>query len=240
MTKKNLLLAGAFLLVFLAGIACVRVWDAYQKTPALAEAALPAPPQPQSLLLVDMQQATEPEGVVDANEPQYMDDSTLPSQLSKIKTQDFQHVLSRSGQAIAVPEGGEASSPVVLGDVNYAALPASAAAQKQTAEEDSKITMFSAPVQTRLIQSTQQYKEFKRTAQGKYPSVDFNKDDVLVLESTSNLPDKVFEIQDVFEENGKMVVTYKVNIFGLNQKTNSHSAVRVDKRDLPLELRQIL
>ena len=77
-------------------------------------------------------------------------------------------------------------------------------------------------------------------ARGKYPTADFSKDYVVVLESNSNLPDKVFEIQDVQEENGKMVIIYRVNIFGLDQKTNTHSAVRIEKRDLPIELKQVL
>ena len=53
-------------------------------------------------------------------------------------------------------------------------------------------------------------------------------------------PDKVFEIQDVVEQNGKMVVLYRVNIFGMDKKTNTHSVVRVAKRNLPVELKQVL
>jgi hypothetical protein len=42
------------------------------------------------------------------------------------------------------------------------------------------------------------------------------------------------------ETTAKMQVINRVNIFGLDQKTNTHSAVRIDKRDLPVELKQVL
>ena len=39
---------------------------------------------------------------------------------------------------------------------------------------------------------------------------------------------------------GKILVTYRVNVFGLDKKINTHSAVRIAKRDLPIELKQVL
>ena len=56
----------------------------------------------------------------------------------------------------------------------------------------------------------------------------------------SNLPDKAFEIVSINEENGKRLVTYRINVFGLDKKVNTHSAKTVDKKDLPLELKQVL
>ncbi|WP_428056397.1 hypothetical protein [Candidatus Avelusimicrobium alvi] len=236
MNKKNLILAGAFVLVFIAGVASMRVWDAYRaaSAPQFADVA-----DSDSLLIVNMDEASEPEGVVAVSEPEYVDDSTVPSQLSKIKVQGLKRVISRSGASIDAPQDDGDSSPVVLGDVDRTAVPAGTA-QPTKLPSDSKISMIEAPVQVRLIKTLNDYKAFKRTARGKYPEADFTKDYIVVLESTSNLPDKVFEIQDVVEDNGKMQVIYRVNIFGLDQKTNTHSAVRIDKRDLPVELKQVL
>lgn len=236
MNKKNLILAGAFVLVFVAGVVSMRVWDASRAASALQGAEVP---DSDSLLIVDMNEAAEPEGVVVVSVPEYVDDSAVPSQLSKIKVQGLKQVISRSGGSIDAPQNDGDSSPVVLGNVDRTAVP-SATAQPAPAPSDSKISMIEAPVQVRLIKTLGDYKAFKRTARGKYPSADFTKDYIVVLESTSNLPDKVFEIQDVLEENGKMRVIYRVNIFGLDQKTNTHSAVRIDKRDLPIELKQVL
>lgn len=236
MNKKNLILAGAFVLVFAAGVASIRVWDAYRaaSAPQAAEVA-----DSDSILIVNMDEAAEPEGVVAVSVPEYVDDSTVPSQLSKIKVQGLKQVISRSGGSIDAPQNDGDNSPVVLGDVDRTAVP-SATAQPARTASDSKISMIEAPVQVRLIKTLNDYRAFKRTARGKYPDANFAQDYILVLESTSNLPDKVFEIQDVVEDNGKMQVIYRVNIFGLDQKTNTHSAVRIDKRDLPIELKQVL
>lgn len=236
MNKKNFILAGAFVLVFAAGVASMRVWDAYRaaSAPQPAEVA-----DSDSLLIVNMDEAAEPEGVVAVSVPEYVDDSAVPSQLSKIKVQGLKQVISRSGGSIDAPQNDGDNSPVVLGDVDRTAVP-SATAQPARTASDSKISMIEAPVQVRLIKTLNDYRAFKRTARGKYPDANFAQDYILVLESTSNLPDKVFEIQDVVEDNGKMQVIYRVNIFGLDQKTNTHSAVRIDKRDLPIELKQVL
>ena len=236
MNKKNLLLAIAFLLVFLAGIATIRVWDSFHSDMGSQNNEVGS----DSLLIVDMEEALEPEGVVDINEPKYVDDDTLPSQLSKIKVQGLERIISRSGASYEAPEEEPEDSAVVLGNVDRNAVPSATAPAAVSPDSESKISMIEAPVKVLLIKTLDEYKNFKRMARGKYPTADFSKDYVVVLESNSNLPDKVFEIQDVQEENGKMVIIYRVNIFGLDQKTNTHSAVRIEKRDLPIELKQVL
>lgn len=238
MNKKNLMLAGAFVLVFLAGVASMRVWDSMRKDVAPQQEAMAGS---DSLLIVDMDKASEPEGVVAVEEPQYVDDADLPSQLSKIKVQGLDRVITRSGSAVDAPQEQEEDEPVYLGDVDGSHMRLKSAPTKVSASDsDSKISMIEAPVKVRVIKNLQEYKDFKRIARGKYPTANFAKDYIVVLESTSNLPDKVFEIQDVQKDNGKMRVIYRVNIFGLDQKTNTHSAVRIDKCDLPVELKQVL
>ena len=239
MNKKNwAFVGGIVVLAFLAGLATMRLWNSMgQANSTAAQANIPPS---ESLLMVDMGEADEPEGVVAVAEPLYVDDSTIPSQLSKIKVQGLARVISRSGTSINAPEE-EQDDAVVLGDVDRAAVPTATAPKKlDSSETDTKISMIEAPVQARVIKNLEEYKKFKRTARGKYPEANFSKDYVVVLESTSNLPDKVFEIQEVQEIDGKILVIYRVNIFGLDQKTNTHSAVRVDKRDLPIELKQVL
>lgn len=239
MNKKNWILLGAFLLVFLAGMFAIRLWDSYRLDSA--SQAMADMPGSNSLLMIDMEKADEPEGVIVVEEPQYVDDADIPSQLSKIKVQGLDRVISRSGGSIEAPEDDGEENPIVLGEVDKTAVPsATAPTEVNPADADSKISMIEAPVNARVIKTLEEYKAFKRTARGKYPKADFSKDYVVVLESVSNLPDKVFEIQDVQEDNGKMVVIYRVNIFGLDQKTNTHSAVRIDKSDLPVELKQVL
>lgn len=228
--KKNLLSAGIFAVVFLAGLATMRVWDSYRAAQAKNN-AVPLH-ETDSLLRVNMQNASVPEGVTVVEEPEYVE-SDIPSQLSKIKVEGVAKIISRSGRVITPQEDEEPSAPAV--DLTNAADVA-----PSEPEPKSNISMISAPVAAKLIKTADEYKAFKRVARGSYPVADFSEEDVLVLESTSNLPDKVFEIKDVREEDGKMVVTYRVSVFGLDKKTNTHSAVLIQKRDLPIELKQVL
>ncbi len=231
--KKNLLSAGLLVVVFLAGVAAMRVWDVYQA--ARAENAPVPVHSTDSLLTIDMESSAMPEGVSVVEEPDYVE-SSVPSQLSKIKVEGVDKIISRSGRVIT-PEESEKSAETVV-DLTSAAVPAADA--PSASEPKSSISMINAPVSAKLIKTADEYKSFKRVARGSYPLADFSKQDVLVLESASNLPDKVFEIQNVREENGKMVVTYRVNVFGLDKKTNTHSAVLVQKSGLPLEMKQVL
>ena len=90
-----------------------------------------------------------------------------------------------------------------------------------------------------LIKNTNEYKAFKTKARGGYPEVDFGKQMLVVLESEGALPDKVFEIDSAEVQDGKLLVKYRVNVFGLDEKTNTHTVFSVAKTDLPVELKQI-
>lgn len=231
--KKNLLSVGVLVVVFLAGVAAMRVWDTYQASRAVNDAV---PVQAtDSLLTINMEEAAMPEGVTVLEEPDYVE-SSVPSQLSKIKVEGVDKIISRSGHVITPEEEGKATETVV--DLTNTSTPTADAPAAQ--ELKSNISMINAPVSAKLIKTAEEYKAFKRVARGSYPAADFSKQDVLVLESTSNLPDKVFEIQSVREEDGKMMVSYRVSVFGLDKKTNTHSAVLIQKRNLPMELKQVL
>lgn len=240
MNRKNVLLGTVFVLVFLSGLLTMRLWENYQRRTGQARQHYSVPSMQEPVQLVDLREGQLPKGVEYADKEEYVDDSSIPSQLVKIKVSGVSQVISRSGTQVTPEESAEGRSSVYMGDANYAAVPMEETKTQALPEPESKISMIEAPVAVKLIKTLDDYKAFKRVARGDYPVVDFSQDDVLVLESTSNLPDKVFEIQDVVEENGSMVVIYRVNIFGLDQKTNTHSAVRISKRDLPIKLKQIL
>lgn len=238
MNKRSFLLAATFVLVFVAGLAVMRIWDSYR---AVRAAVRPHKVAAEPMVVVDLKGATAAEGItVVDTEPAVLDDSVLPSQLAKIELSGVKEIITKSGARVESDKEPAAAgtAPVVLGNEQFPVVSRGAAVKAPEAE--SKISMIEAPVEVRLIKNLAQYKEFKRTARGKYPTANFAEDDVLVLESTSNLPDKVFEIQDVVEKDGKMLVTYRVNVFGLDKKINTHSAVRIAKRDLPIELKQVL
>ena len=106
--------------------------------------------------------------------------------------------------------------------------------------EDSQISLIAAPVTYFLIKNTDEYKAFKKRARGGYPEVDFNKQALIVLESDSNLPDNVFELVTSEEKDGVLEVTYRVNVFRLDKKINSHTVLPIAKTQKPVELKQVL
>ena len=63
---------------------------------------------------------------------------------------------------------------------------------------------------------------------------------VVVLESDSNLPDNVFELVSAENKEGDLVVSYRVNVFRLDKKTNSHTVLPVDKTQNKVQLKQVL
>ncbi len=229
---------------FVAGACTMQWWNMRQARQD--KALLDTLAETESVFVRDMTAAGEAEGVSDVQTPQPEATLTVPSQLSKIDVPDVQTVLPRSGAEFTPNE--EETKPAdtlpVLDTTSRVAVGTTVqvptVSSTQTATTESKISMIEAPVKAVLIKSLEEYRDFKRRARGSYPEVDFTKEHLLVLESSSNLPDKVFEIQTVADEGGKRVVTYRVSVFGLDKKTNTHSVVIVDKTDLPLELKQVL
>lgn len=227
-------------LAFVAGAALVQGWHVYRARED--KALFDTLPDASSVWVTDMEKAALAEGVVPIQETSEVQSVTVPSQLSKIDLPEVKTIISRSGVEFTPPSGEEATAdtlPVVDASavvVNAQTLPVKVA----DPSAESKITLIEAPVEAQILSSLEDYRRFKRQARGSYPEVDFTKQNVLVLQSTSNLPDKVFEIQTVTDEKGKRIVTYRVSVFGLDKKTNTHSVVVVDKQNLPLELKQVL
>lgn len=225
---------------FLVGAAFMQGWHIYRARED--KALLGTLPDASSVWVTDMQNAAMPDGVTSAQTAPEVQAVTVPSQLSKIDLPEVQTIISRSGAEFTPASSGEekdSTLPVVDATAvvsNGQSLPVKVA----DPAGESKITLIEAPVEVQVLSSLDDYRQFKRQARGNYPEVDFAKQNVLVLQSTSNLPDKVFEIQTVTDENGKRVITYRVSVFGLDKKTNTHSVAVVDKSDLPLELKQVL
>ena len=229
------------LLAFVAGAVSMYTWQRHQLR---QDAALLAELETSnSVWTPNLEQASTAPGLVDeqaaANAVQPLAEH---SQLSKIEVPEIQSVVTRSGTFFE-PEGNDSSAQdttPVLDENAVVVVPVATPGTAVPAPADTKISMIEAPVQALVINSVEQYREFKQRARGSYPQADFDTQQVLVLESTSNLPDKVFEIISLTPEDGKLVVRYRVNVFGLDKKTNTHSAVVMEKQELPLSLIQVL
>ena len=178
------------------------------------------------------QEIVLPENSVQATR---QDGASLPSQIALTDVSDIAGVVpiereeSSEEEDKAVDLGLTGKEDNALLNQDISALP----------ERESKITLVSAPVQYFLIEDTQQYKDFKTRARGKYPEMNFKKQMLVGLESQSNLPDNVFEIDSAEVKDGKLHITYRVNIFDLQDKINTHAVVAVDKTKVPVVLEQI-
>lgn len=233
MKSKRVLLIACFVLVFLGGVAVMRVWDVYhiqqEKQPVIAH-------KPSSMTFINFKNATVPDGVAVIEDDKDPIEDTASS-LVKIHVPELDYIVSKSGNTI-VPEENEAEESRLHTIPDQ--VPTKSIGENSEDEMKTNISMIEVPVSARLITNSNEYKEFKKIAKGSYPETNFKEHNILVLESMSNLPDKVFEIKSVQEVNGKMLVTYRVSVFGLDKKINSHSAVLIYKRDLPIELKQVL
>ena len=233
MKKSNLI--ALWVLTFAAGLVCgggiVTLW--YNTHAPVTRCVVRDPGT--ELLLAQLEEAGLPDGLKETHEENTMKTSAeLPSQ------------LVRSDLPEDVVLGGETTLPiaqkpagVVLSDGQNTVV-VNAQRPAQRAADGTSITMIEAPVQVKRIQTLDQYKEFKRVARGSYPTADFAKEEVLVLESASNLPDKVFEIVEIVPEGENLKVRYRVNVFGLDQKTNTHSAQKMARTKANIVLEQVL
>ena len=233
---KRSKLALLWVLTFAAGLVCgggaVVLWN-NTHMPLITPRCVARDPGTQ-LLLAQLEEAGLPENVqeiVTDNLPK--SSAELPSQLVR---SDLPEDVVLGGEAAPTEEK---TSGVVLSDgQNTVVLNAQKPAQR--AADGTSITMIEAPVAVKRIKTLDDYKAFKRTALGSYPVADFAKEEVVVLESQSNLPDKVFEIVSVEPDGDNLKLSYRVNVFGLDKKTNTHSAQKINKTKANIILEQVL
>lgn len=247
--KINLGTVLLLLLAFVLGAAFMQWQNTAkgQKELAQMQAILKAKQPAESLLDADLKNATLAEGLQEAQPTQTAPQSGagLPSQLSPINLEGVSEIYAykKPDPKNADVQPLEATSKLPAEPVNLSNVEGKVPADTDNAKQakmPTNITMIEVPVKARVISTGEEYKEFKRVARGSYPAADFETEQVLVLESESNLPDKVFEIADVQIGEDNVVVLYRVNIFGLDEKINTHSAVKIGKTGLPVVLKQVL
>lgn len=233
MKKSKLLLF--WTLTFVAGLVCgggmMTLWN--NAHAPVAPRCVARDPGTQ-LLLAQLEEAGLPDNMQEvAAENTPKSSSELPSQLVR---SNLPADVVLGGEVLAE---SEKPSGVVLSDgQNTVVLNAQKPAQR--AADGTSITMIEAPVAVKRIKTLDDYKAFKRTALGSYPAADFAKEEVVALESQSNLPDKVFEIVSMEPDGENLKLRYRVNVFGLDQKTNTHSAQKISKTSKNIVLEQVL
>ena len=232
--KNNILLVLVFLSGAVCGGAAFGVWKQAHTLPCAPCLARPAETE---LLLAQLEEAGLPDDVKAAQteQTQVKKSTELPSQLVRSDLPE-DIVLGVRPQ----PDETDEAVPGIVLDEAQNTIVLNAQKPAQRAADGTSITMIEAPVAVKRIQTLDDYKAFKREARGAYPQADFAKEEVLVLESQSNLPDKVFEIVSVQPEGEQLRVLYRVNVFGLDKKVNTHSAQKISKTSKPIVLEQVL
>jgi hypothetical protein len=127
----------------------------------------------------------------------------------------------------------------LMDEDDYAALSENNQADEYGGINGSHMSMILTPVKSRVIGSAAEYNKFKKTAFGPMPEVDFNKQGLLVLESDSEMPDNIFEIDEVVQTQDGTTVYYRVNVLGLKKREYSHALAPVRKNEKNLVLKQI-
>lgn len=189
------------------------------------------------LLLAQLEEAGLPDEFKEAD-PQdrtLKSSAQLPSQLVRAELPED---IVIGGEVNTTEEKEKPAGVVLSDDQNTVVLNARKPAQRVA--DGTNITMIEAPVTLKRITSLEEYKQFKQVARGSYPSADFSKEEVLILESQSNLPDNVFEIVDIVPEGDSRTLRYRVNVFGLDKKVNTHSALKIPKTNTNIVLEQVL
>ena len=232
--KNNIL----FILVFLSGAVFGGfVAGGYVKMHTSKPAVCNARIEGTDLLLAQLEQAGSPEDV------KVLEDSPIaqPHSSSEIPSQLVRAELPKDIVLGVKAEQTPTERPVgIVLDDQQSAVVLRAQKPAHRAADGSNKTLIEAPVDVKRIQTLDDYKQFKRVARGSYPIADFSKEEVWVLESQSNLPDKAFEIVEIIPTDTEIKLLYRVNLLGLDQKTNTHSAQKMTKTKLPIVLEQVL
>ena len=196
----------------------------------------------QQTVLPDLREGELPQGMEEIDPARMHSAEEVPSQLVPINLPGVKSVEkpSSSEEETNAWIPPHQAAPVVLQQGHQTVVPLPSKPVNSIDGEETNITMIEAPVKFRVIKTLDEYKAFKRTAKGKYPDVDFSRNMVLVLESDSNLPDNMFEIVDVQEQGDQLLLTYRVSIIGLHEKTNTHSVKWVKKSNKKVVLKQVL
>jgi hypothetical protein len=244
---KNSFFLTLFLMIasFLAGAICMRLWDgARLHTQAVAEN--PRGVESASLLVMDLKEGKLPEGIYEAEQAENVrnESDMPPSQLADVKIEGFESVYVAEEKQPAdplaqMPLPPQKADPVTIATTSTVVNVLPTARVPVNDEDESTITLIQLPVSVKTIKTQDEYKQFKRTARGQYPEVNFQKEMVIVLLSESNMPDNMLEIVKVTPLDDKLEVTYRVNVFGLDQKTNTHSVAVTEKSKKEIVLKQV-
>ena len=166
------------------------------------------------------------------NAPQVDEDIIFYSQANKPK--DVMDMLSE--------DETKKRNPINLEKGDFVMHPNALAEEALTEpqeDETSRITMLKLPADFAVIKDDKNYKKFLQDNQGVYPKVNFKKDMLAVVLSSSQASDSFFEIVKTDITDTEVKVLYKVNlIFSRKGEIFKNYAV-IQRTDLPVNFIQV-
>lgn len=136
------------------------------------------------------------------------------------------------------------TTKIILEDDSPVMNPEDIALEQDLAPADStelpnRITMIRAPARFSLISSAADYKKYKAENKGEYPSVDFKKERIVFVESDSMLSNGFFQVADYEDTPDKIIVRYRVNIFGADKRDGRAPYLIIPSGEKEVSIEQI-
>lgn len=102
-----------------------------------------------------------------------------------------------------------------------------------------RISMIVIPAQSVIISAEQDYRAYQKAHSGTYEPVDFTKNRIVFVESADALSNGFFQIKEFEEQDDKIKVYYKVNIFGVGDRPEQAPSILVPSGSKPVEIQQV-
>lgn len=133
-------------------------------------------------------------------------------------------------------------NPINLERENFVMTPSSISSEpvaEQEDESESRITMLQLPAEFSVIKDEATYKKFLQENKGPYPKVNFKKDMLAVIISSSQASDSFFKIEKVEETDTEIKVLYKVNLVFSGKEEIFENYTVIKNTDLPVKFIQV-
>ena len=106
-------------------------------------------------------------------------------------------------------------------------------------EDDSRITMLQIPANFLVIKDSKSYDKFLSENEGKYPKVDFKKEEMVVVLSAGRFADTFFEIVKTETLENEIKVLYKVKLTSATKEQEQKNYKLIENTNLPVNFIQV-
>lgn len=208
---------------------------------------------PEVMAILDETAQKELEESIDSSEPGEIlfigdEDDSVWSELKNAPTVEeeiiFHSQANKPKDLLDILDQNETKkhNPINLENENFVMAPKIVSDEEPAAEQEeseSRITMLQLPAEFLTIKDEAAYKQFLQENKGPYPKINFKKDMLLVIISSSQASDSFFKIEKVEETDTEIKVLYKVNLMFSSQGENFKNYRVIKNTNLPVNFIQV-